>query len=576
MVLEVTIYRRAITIAMIGIIIIPIVVSLVFVIDGEVAARVLFSRTFTEARLATIAQISVRAMFVATLGTVMAVPVGLWLGVNEGKRQYLIISSALIAPFFISNAIKSFEWAEILRQLHNYIASLAGSGQVFAGGTVSLLISPYNPSSAIIPLCLNQLPILAFIIAIGYKLETKDHLVFFVETSAYKISSVFFLGLMQLSKYFLFSWVVAFGMAFGSSTEDQFLGGPIPNNISTLMESLLRTGSLETQLFSSAMLLLYSFLSWGAWYLVASHHDLLSSVKHRNLFFDLLVYRFLNFIKNISTSKYISKHIKGNKNLLYFSFRVMLKIYIFGILFLSWIPVVWALGAGLSRCDSFGCHITAENIVSAFTSPRVIEAIISSLSIGFFCWFAGAFLAMWGFLTVVYRRWSAWVGSLFVICLIAPPDPIAIGIQQCLKIAGIDNSFFPSVALSHIQLIFPFCAAFGVLSINNDIRNAMLSIDEYRLSFWRICNIVIGKVAWGAALSSSLLGFVLSINDHIRMLYLGGAHESISGYINGQLRAGYLDGDRTVFGVGVILISVGTFITVMVMTMVSPLSAAKK
>lgn len=527
----------------------PIVTAtLLSVLSSHQAFSVIFLETFTPDRLMTLLRIAERSAGVALAGLAFGSIIGIWLGRNQGRQAVSAILIGLIAPFFVNDAIKAYAWADILDRLSEVIQRNGGAPVLVD------LFSPYGGLAPALPLTLSAIPICASLVAMAYSGDINAHELFAREVAARHARRFALVTFPLLAPYLICAWLLAFGFVFGASAEEQYLGGPLSNNVRTLMQSLLRTGVAHTQLFSLSLLCFVGLISYVA----------INAVFSPKLnAFQRAVYKIMTLIggpsslastrEQASHSAFSKGSAGGYDKYLSFSFR----IYLAAIMCLSWAPLLYAVRLGLTDCDDSSCHVGLTTILAAFASPRYVESVeistVLGLSSAFFS-FAFALLGMWVSIT---ERITVRLVVICVLCIIMPGDPTAIGLQQLAKLLGaVEGSMFV-VLIGQLTLVFPYAVLLGIVAGYAQPKAAIMSLFEFGSSLLEISRTTVIKQSYGGLTAAGILGFLLSMNDYVRPFYLGGASETISAVIYGRLNAGGITGERSVFGFSALIVLVG-------------------
>jgi ABC-type spermidine/putrescine transport system permease subunit I len=83
--------------------------------DSRANGWLLVAETFTPARLQTLAAVAFRAAALASACVVVGTPIGVLLATARGRIDAFAVIALLSLPFFVSDAVKSFAWADIFR-----------------------------------------------------------------------------------------------------------------------------------------------------------------------------------------------------------------------------------------------------------------------------------------------------------------------------------------------------------------------------------------------------------------------------------------------------------------------------
>lgn len=500
------------------------------------------AETFSSARLEIVGDIVLRAATTATVSLILALPLGIFLGQAERPFYFLLASSLLLAPFFVSDSVKSYAWADML-------VAIRSSGNEWMAAS----LSPYSPLSPWIPLILKTVPIFALTVALAYRWVVVPQLRAIREFSAGTFYALRTVTLPLLAPYLVSSWVLAFGFVIPATAELQYLGGVMQNTLTTLMLSLLRSGVDQTELFSVCLFVVA----------VVATLLMLGVLRRRASSTERTVYRLLRIATYDSSSRKI-----GKTGLTALGKRAML-LYAIVVIVVGCLPLLDTVRLSFVGCGAKISCFGAPVGQALWSSDRLLRDVTTSLFLGLACAAGGWIACLAGIWSTALRPMSWSIAFAVLMALLLPPDVVAIAYGQIGMRVGIDHGSLMLVLTTHLLMVFPYCFVLGCLAGLTQQRSGILALFELGLGAGSITSQAILRDAATTLTSAMVLAFVLSINDVIRIFYLGGPLEGLGGFLSSQLDAGAVE------GTGVFIVSSAMVALGVIATLVLGASAAR-
>ncbi len=450
----------------------------------------------------------------------------------------LIALALLTTPLFVSDAVRGFAWADMTL-------------------TTSLkhILPLYRPYSSFLPLVLVSLPIPVLIISFYYVRTLRKHQLFFEEINTPLLTRLGLVEIPLLAPGILLSFIICFGFVFGASAEENFLGGPMPNSFSTLIESLLRSGIEYALLFSIiGVIILLIVAVLGLPIKVVGYF--LSRIIHRIFEAGL---KFKHLYQLITTKNFSKPGLNHSINLNFIALTIGVGT-IFILICIAWIPLIHIINLGVfagGRISEFGL---SSPVFSIFYDNRISDAFQRSLilAIGVGLW--AMCVSVIGFI-VGFSNSRPFI--LLVLCFIAfflPGEVTSLGIQSIASTFGINHGSIELVFIGHALWILPFATVLGLVWGIGTNRLESISLIEFGFSFPKLLwfsiikrNIVLLRTAF-------LFGVIMSLNEYVRSSFLGGRDEGLSSVVYGRLSAGLISGEMSVFGASTVTIFLGLII----------------
>lgn len=481
------------------------------------------------AHLQTLGRILVRAAWVASLGTLLGIPVGLYIGTVRDSRWASLLSILLVAPFFVNDSIKDYAWADCLTGLHQFVP----------------FVSPYRTAASLLPLTLAAIPVTATLIAFGYTRTVTPQLRFFRQVSHRRGHIFLGVTLPLLLPFVLLGWLLAFGFTLPSSVEEQYLGAGTANNFQTLINSLLRTNLLSALLLGLLTLILAALAAWVAarlyaWRLSFSMRAFLAILAGcgRLRSADQPLARVTTVLK-------VNRGFGGPSTLVAVA-----------VIAISWLPLIWVCWRGMGSCTVQGCSVSLAGVAGVLTSSRVLLAGTDSAELGVGAAAAGVMFGLIGLRAAVWGSLNRATLLVALLCLLAPAQTIAIALGQCLRLVGIYEGSLTAVWVSELPLLFPYCLGLGVATGLTLPRRSILALREFGDQADQVMNGLILRYGAIGVTSAGTFGLVLSLNEQTRTFYLGGAVEVLGTLVSAYLYAGQIHPSADTFGLsGVVLMA---------------------
>jgi len=505
----------------------------------------------SNARVETIEKIVLRATTIASIGTMLAIPIGVRIATLRSPTLAFSAIALLITPFFVNDAIKDYAWAAMLIGLHQFLAH-SSSGVL---SVVAQYVSPYSSLAPYLPLTVSAIPIIALIVAAGYVRAVVPNLRFFLEITPKRGRLLTAVTIPLLAPYIFLGWLLAFGITIPSSAEEQYLGGGVANNLQTLMESLVRTNIAATLLFGVITVTMAGLVAWIATSIFTSTNRKISSPWTTITTWANRLCGRLRFMPTDRTDGMVVPLCGGGDRKLYS--RRCWGIYVITVIVISWLPIVAMFSFGLVQCDQSRCGLTISILESALTSPRAESAIGTSLELGIVAAVSGLAFGIIGLWMAIADRISR--RSIFValFALLVPAQAVAIALGQLARLIGIEQGSLALVVPAHIVLVFPYCLLIGAATGMTLPKRAILSLQEFGARADSTIRRVITRYGASAFASAAMFGFILSLNDQIRVSYLGGTKEALSTLVNAYLYAGQIGQSTDAFGLSMALLLSG-------------------
>jgi len=489
---------------------------------------------FSPARLAIIAEITARALWVTALAALGSVPIAAWIG--QAKRPIVApaLTVLLITPFFVSDAVKAYAWAELIGTFRPSFPALP---------------SPYDAVVPFIVLALKAVPVIVLTLAPAYSAVVERPKQALAELGLPSAVTARYVTFPALFPYLLGATMLALAFVFPATAELQFLGGALPNTVTTLMQSLLRTSVFEAELFAFSLIGVATSIS----YLV------ISALFGRLANMQRLLFRAAWLIPSHS-------QLAPSRRL----YHILGPLLTFGIVLLMWLPIIETLVLMVTRCSSPAVKsCAAAAIDSSYWSGRVTDDLRTTFIIVAVAAAAGWVSAVAGICTVVFEAPKPGVFFWVVLVLLLPGDAVALGLAQASIDVGVQQGSIVLAMLAETLYVFPYCFLIGVfagLGVSSALGSALRELGLSRLAIVlrRLYPIVAPLCA-----SAALFGAILALNEYTRISYVGGDAESLAGYLVSELNAGVVQGNATSYVLSSALVFIGVCATLAVAVMTS-------
>lgn len=491
---------------------------------------------FSTARLTIAFDITVRALIVVSVAAPIGIFVAEWLGSSKNRFVLLAVPLLMIVPFFSSDTIKSYAWAEILLQFKSYLPFVP---------------SPYDNFSPYLPLVLKALPIFVLIVAPAYTTVVERQRKILLELGATPGLLLRSVTLPALAPYAVGAYVLAFAFIVPSAAELQFLGGGLPNTITSLIHSILRVSVLQTEVFSLAIVVAAA----------AATAILTFSLLTRDGSMQRSVFKALGAFRVFFSCGWCQSAARYLK-----CARLLGAATAWAMIMLMWLPLVETLVLAVTNCSGqVGACFAALRGDSSFWTLRLQGDLHTSLVLGVCAIAGGWIISITGVWQSVFGQFRVLWIALVLLMLLVPGDVVALGLAQAAVGVGVTEGSLALAALSHLILIFPYCFLIGMfagLALPRQAVAALLELGMGPITIMRRA-IIFSEVS-SACASAAFFGGLISLNDYTRLSYVGGANEGITSYLASQLNAGSITGNPTSYIISAVLVAIGVIVTAFV------------
>jgi ABC-type spermidine/putrescine transport system permease subunit I len=440
-----------------------------------------------------------RALIVATIDLIIAVPTSHLLVRSLTSKRRLIVLVILMLPFFVNSATKAFSWKLILGSQGPVSAAL---GMVGVSETIrhSLL---YNPWDVAISLVSSSLPLALFPIAAYMSAIPKNVWNLCEDMGLDCGNELMFVALPGAVRGATVGWIASFVICSLASHEIDFTGGINETSLSKVVDGLF------SQRDPNAAMAL------GAVFLCA-------------IAVSILIVRLV---------QWLCQRVRISKPLPFATRAVTLER--FALVLTITVILVPALSV---VCQTANMAIQPKSGVVAglavLTAMPVMDAVEHTIAVAILVTIpavAGASVAALS----VWNRKSFQTILIATLCLAAiPGDAYAMGVFYLARTLHLTIHPMFLIGFSEMAWVFPFIfltIASGYIRIEDSVLDSARDLGGSSSSIFVL---IIIPQCWPEIVLSGIVGVVLSSNDSSRATLLSNRYQVISEYIVGRLGSG--------------------------------------
>ena len=462
--------------------------------------------------LAELKQVAFRSLIASLLAMLLAIPTSFTLARlnNLVLKNFLLV--LLLAPWLMSSMLRAFGWQLILSP-NGLVSAL--SENIFGWRLEGLR---YNYYACLLGIVSNILPIsiLCVYSAIPNS-NTKEWLA--VREMGGLLYEFIIIGICRAQPGILAGLGVCTVIAFFSSVESKFLGGPTQISFLSVLQSIELTNYKSIFAFNSIVLAgMLIFFSVGFW---VSKIQLLINIRRVRCAYLPYTYRHGQFI--------------------------MLTMMVIGTIFsllIILLPVAMILIESFYILDTKGGYWGIDYYTRLLEKPFWLESVFNSIVLGglvSFLTFALAFclsFSVW----VQQLRWPVLAFCLLLFLL--PAETYSLSLIQSLKQFTSVQGGFWLILVGHCLWLMPYSVIALWIANSQISKNLLYASMEMEASSFKALFLFILKVHGSKIISIAFLTLVLSMNDSVRASYLGGHLSLIGTEIHGRLQTGLFGDDR--------------------------------
>jgi len=464
----------------------------------------------------------------------VAAPVAFFIQTRRRNWLRLLMIITLMIPFYTSDALRAFSWSLLLSPSGalSVIIRNISFGEVSGG-------LRFTDASLYICLASSILPFGVLITAAALPAATDDIWKVSREFGVTSWAAFSRIALPASIPGICIGWMYMTAMAAFSSVEEQYVGDSV--NMAEITSALINADLGDAiQRFSAlsgmVAIALVTFM------LVA-----LFVVKYRHI-----ATHFLKVPAAIM-SRWYSRTPFGHRRairlvhkLVEDPFFVVVCAFVVLVYALVLIPVVQTVELSFSVEGEWG--VTIEHYKNMLQSATLVAALNKSLllalTVGLLC-----AVSVSAIVTVSWARVAAQIIVVVGISLgaVVPADGYALGLLGIVKLFGVESGGFWLVVVAHYAWAMPFCYGAMLIAARMIDQDLLLAAAESGLSATRIWRSVVTRLTRPAIVACAAFGFLLSLNDYRRGIYLGGGEEYLSTRVYGRLQSGIVEGGREIY-----------------------------
>jgi ABC-type spermidine/putrescine transport system permease subunit II len=454
----------------------------------------------------------------------------------------------MLAPFFCSDAIRAYAWSRILSAdglLFRFLSSLPGFSNIDSLRFSELAVG--------VALCSAFLPFGVIAVVASLPAGDEDLWLASRDLGVSRFWEFWHMALPAAAPGLAVGWIFQLILASFSSVEEQYLGNStsMQKIASGMINADVGANSLAFFALSSLILLGLTVNLMAVGWLVVTRGAITASIAKAVELMGMVAVDARTRLRRI-----IVPGIRPERSNLGKSLRRIFRlpgVFVFtcSILVVATYALVLApiLGAiVLAFRDGIGLAWTLQNFREAFGKgslfPVLNRSLLLACSVGFVCMVLSVLLA-----TILWRRfaWRAIILFLVVIGALLPAETYALGVLRVIRAIGIDSGGIWLAALGHIAWALPFSLGAVILAYQKLDTVLLEAAWEFGDGAWNILGRVILRSTLPSVLGSALFGFLLSLNEYSRGLYLGGGTEFLSTRVFGRMQSGLVGNGRQIF-----------------------------
>ncbi len=522
-----------------------------------------------------------QAVIVASTCVIFAFPVGYFIVIRRSLTIRIGLIALALAPFFTSDAIRSFGWLKILSAggiLSKAVVFLSGgllSSQILCFSDIALFIAL---ASAVFPFGL-----LAIIVSLPKASDPRWQVS--AELGGSRRWTFFHLALPNAMPGALVGWIYMVVLATFSSTEEHYVGNStsMQKITSGLINSDVSDRSYQFFALTSTIL----FVLIGLILIAAGlffYRSLISSLiskwiinvtRYKKRGIEMLkLARFKHSYEypklSPTNNRNIKEHSDNSFNFIIWTISILCYLLILA-------PLITTVALSMQDYSTGELLWTFCHYKDLFHAQSLTAAlgrsILLGLGVGFSCLLMAPLLA-----TSKWLPKKIYVPGLMIIAIasLIPPDSYSIALLNVVRFLGIQSGSLWLVAIGHIAWAMPFCVGTMILSysaLNVHMLQAAMEFEPKPFSLWLR---IIVRLTIPAIFGCFIFGFLLSLNDSIRGIYLGGSAELLSNRVYGRLLSGLAGSGRRIFACGTMVVMFSFFSASAVITFIAHSSRSRE